>query len=205
VFHAIAEEAFYRNDTRKEWLGICDRIVRARDVESVRNEVESCIHRLFGTDLLEWNPAAAEPLFEATDVPGVDGPVVGYVDSVRRIPGRGLAVLDYKTTFEKRELESSSQLLLYLQACEELFDEPVDWAGCVYVGEAGGVDGEIDLIRQDDIEGGWTDVVDMLQAVDSPSWEAEPGPHCQHCSHRSLGCASEEHAYDNEYVIESGD
>lgn len=206
VFHAVAEEAFYRNDTTEdEWLAICDRIVRARDLESVRDEVETCIHRLFATDLLEWDPVAAELPFEVTDIPGVDGPVIGYMDSVRQVPGKGLAVLDYKTTFEKRDLESSSQLLLYLRACEELFDEPVEWAGYVYVGEAAGTDGEIDLIHRDEIEGGWTSVVDMLQAADSPSWDAEPGSHCRHCPHRSLGCAPEEHAYDNEYVVETGD
>lgn len=202
VFHAVAEEAFYRNDTDEdEWLETCDRIVRARDLESVRDEVERCIHRLFSTNLLEWNPVAAEVPFEVTNISGVDGPVVGYMDSVRQIPGEGLAVLDYKTTFEKRKLESSSQLLLYLRACEQLFQEPVDWAGYVYVGEAGGTDGEIDLIHRDEIEGGWSDVMDLLQAADSPSWEAEPGSHCRHCPHRSLGCAPEEHAYDNEFVI----
>jgi len=206
VFHAVAEEAFYRNETAEdEWLAICDRIVRARDLESVRYEVEGCIHRLFATDLLEWDPVAAELPFEVTGVPGVDGPVVGYMDSVRQVPGKGLAVLDYKTTFEKRDIESSSQLLLYLRACEELFDESVEWAGYVYVGEAGGSDGEIDLIHRDELEGGWDELEDMLQAADSPSWDAEPGSHCRHCPHRSLGCAPDEHAYDNEYVIKDGD
>ncbi|WP_079890881.1 ATP-dependent helicase [Halococcus agarilyticus] len=206
VFHAVAEEAFYRNDTAEdEWLAICDRIVRARDLESVRDAVKACIHRLFATDLLEWEPVAAELPFEVTGVPGVDGPIVGYMDSVRQVPDKGLAVLDYKSTFEKRDIASSSQLLLYLRACEGLFDEPVDWAGYVYVGEAGGTDGKIDLIHRDELEGSWNDVVDMLQAADSPSWEAEPGSHCRHCPHRSLGCAPDEHAYDNEYVIESVD
>jgi len=206
VFHAVAEEAFYRNDTAEdEWLAICDRIVRARDLESVRYEVEGCIHRLLATDLLEWDPVAAELPFEVTGVPGVDGPVVGYMDSVRQVPGKGLAVLDYKTTFEKRDIESSSQLLLYLRACEELFDESVEWAGYVYAGEAGGSDGEIDLIHRDELEGGWDELEDMLQAADSPSWDAEPGSHCRHCPHRSLGCAPDEHAYDNEYVIKGGD
>lgn len=206
VFHAVAEEAFYRNDMEEdEWLAICDRIVRARDLESVRDEVEACIHRVFATDLLDWDPVAAELPFEVTGVSGVDGPVVGYMDSVRQVPDKGLAVLDYKTTFEKRDIESSSQLLLYLRACEEIFDEPVEWAGYVYVGEAGGADGEIDLIHRDELEGGWSSVVDLLQAADYPSWEAEPGSHCRHCPHRSLGCAPEEYAYDNGYVVESTD
>ncbi|EMA41954.1 UvrD/REP helicase [Halococcus hamelinensis 100A6] len=205
VFHAVAEEAFYQNHTAEnEWLAICDRVVRARDLESVRSEVEECIHRLFGTDLLAWDPIAAELPFEVTGVPGVDGPVVGYIDSVRRVPDKGLAVLDYKTTFDKRDIASSSQLLLYLRACEELFDEPVNWAGYVYVGEAGGTSGEIDLISRDEFEGGWDDVIDMLQSADSPSWKAKPGSHCQHCTHRSLGCAPDEYAYDNEFVIDSG-
>jgi ATP-dependent helicase/nuclease subunit A len=206
VFHAVAEEAFYRNETAyDEWLTICDRIIRARDLESVRDEVEACIRRIFSTNLLDWEPVAAELEFEMADIPGVNGPVIGYIDSVRRVPGKGLAVLDYKTTFEKRDLHSSSQLLLYLRACEVLFDESVDWAGYVYVGEAGGADGEIDLIHRDDIEDSWTDVVDLLQAADSPSWDANPGSHCRHCPHRSLGCAPEEHEYDNEFVIETDD
>ena len=183
----------------------CDRIIRARDLESVRAEVEACIRRIFSTNLLDWEPVAAELEFEMADVPGVKGPVIGYIDSVRRLPGKGLAVLDYKTTFEKRDLHSSSQLLLYLRACEELFDESVEWAGYVYVGEAGGADVEIDLIHRDDIEDSWTDVVDLLQAADSPSWDANPGSHCRHCPHRSLGCAPEEHEYDNEFVIETDD
>jgi ATP-dependent helicase/nuclease subunit A len=206
VFHAVAEEAFYRNETAyDEWLTICDRIIRARDIESVRAEVEACIRRIFSTNLLDWEPVAAELEFEMADVPGVNGPVIGYIDSVRRVPGKGLVVLDYKTTFEKRDIHSSSQLLLYLRACEELFDESVEWAGYVYVGEAGGADGEIDLIHRDDIEDSWTDVVDLLQAADSPSWDANPGSHCRHCPHRSLGCAPEEHEYDNEFVIETDD
>ena len=206
VFHAVAEEAFYRDETAyDEWLRICDRIIRARDLESVRDEVEACIHRIFSTNLLDWEPVGAELEFEMTDIPGVNGPVIGYIDSVRRVPGKGLTVLDYKTTFEKRDPHSSSQLLLYLRACERLFDESVDWAGYLYVGEAGGADGEIDLIHREDIEDSWTDVVDLLQAADSPSWDANPGSHCRHCPHRSLGCAPEEHEYDNELVIETDD
>lgn len=119
----------------------------------MREEVEACIHRLFETDIMGWDPVATELSFEVTDVSGVDGPVVGYMDSVRREPGKGLAVLYYKTTFEKRDIESSSQLLLYFRACEILFDESLDWAGYVYVGEAGGEDGEIDLIHRDEIGG----------------------------------------------------
>ncbi len=206
VFHAVAEEAFYRSERDKpEWLSICDRIIRARDLESVRTAVETCIHRLFETDLNQWEPVAAELPFELTAIDGVDGPVVGYMDSVRRIPAKGLAVLDYKTTFETRELSRSTQLLLYLKACEELFDEPVEWAGYVYVGEAGGETGTIDLIHRERIDGNWSDVVRLLQEADSPSWEPTPGSHCQHCPHRSLGCGPAEYAYDSAYLLNDSD
>jgi ATP-dependent helicase/nuclease subunit A len=206
VFHAVAEEAFYRSaDGKDEWTAIAERTCRARNETVALEAVEECIDRYFGTDVPGWDPVGAELPFELEAVPGVEGPVIGYVDSVRRHPEKGLVVLDYKSSYDTLDPEASSQLLLYLRACEDLFEEPVDWAGYVYVGEAAADHEQVAFVHRDQLEEEWSEVVATLRAADDPSWTATPGEHCQHCLHRSLGCGPDEYAYDNEFVVDPDD
>jgi len=206
VFHEVAEEAFYRSaDGNSEWAAIAERICRARNDAAALPAVEECIDRYFRTEVPGWEPVGAELPFELEDVPGVEGPVIGYVDSVRRHPEKGLVVLDYKTSYDTLDLEGSSQLLLYLKACDVLFDDPVEWAGYVYVGEAAEDHDPVEFVHRDRLEDGWSEVVATLQKADDPSWTPNAGDHCEHCPHRSLGCAPDEYAYDNEFVVEPDD
>ncbi|TMT87625.1 PD-(D/E)XK nuclease family protein [Haloterrigena sp. H1] len=198
VFHDIAEEAFHREyRTREAWREAAVRQLTARDLLAHREAVLACIDRYFEASapdidrpVAEWVPLAAELPFSLEDVAGVTGDVVGYVDSVRRLPGGGLAVLDYKATAERIAAHDAVQLALYLRACADRFDEPVSAAGYVYVGDVD--DPRVDLFDREALPS-WTSVVETLEAVDEPSFaETTAGEHCRHCPHRSLGCGPDE-------------
>ncbi|RQH03453.1 UvrD-helicase domain-containing protein [Natrarchaeobius oligotrophus] len=200
VFHDVAEEAFYRGyRTREEWRAAAVRQLTARGLESYREDVLACVDRFFdatssgGDPVANWEPLAAELPFSLSDVDGVGGEVVGYVDSVRRRPaGGGLVVLDYKATAERIEPADAVQLALYARACERLIEEPIAAAGYVYVGEGAGPG--VDLFDPDELPS-WSAVRESLEGVDDPGYaETTPGEHCRYCSHRSLGCAPEEYA-----------
>ncbi|AXR78440.1 UvrD-helicase domain-containing protein [Natrarchaeobaculum sulfurireducens] len=208
VFHDVAEEAFYREyRTREEWREAAVRQLTARGLLESRDELLACVDRYFeahaptvDSPIAEWPQLAAELPFSLADVPGLAGDVVGYVDSVRRLPtsdaaageaGDGLVVLDYKTTAERIDPEDAVQLALYVRACNDRFDEPIVAAGYVYVGD---VDGPgVELFDPAELPA-WDDVRDALEAVDDPSYqETRPGAHCRFCPHRSLGCAPAEY------------
>lgn len=206
VFHDVAEEAFHREyETRAEWRQAAVRQLTARDLLEHREAVLACVDRYFeatapGYDLsvADWDALAAELPFTLGDVEGVTGDVVGYVDSVRRLPpsggdrGGGLAVLDYKATADRIDAADASQLTLYARACRRRFDEPVSAVGYVYVGAVDGP--RVDLFDPDELPA-WASLHETLEAVDDPSYrETTPGAHCRFCPHRSLGCAPDEHA-----------
>jgi ATP-dependent helicase/nuclease subunit A len=194
VFHDVAEEAFHREyETRAAWREAALRQLTARDLLAHREAVIACIDRYFeasapGFDrpVAEWDAVAAELPFSLSDVAGVTGDVVGYADSIRRLPDGGLAVLDYKATAGRIDPDDAVQLSLYLRACEKRFDEPIAAAGYVYVGDVDGP--RVDLLEPDELPA-WDSVLETLAAVDEPSFaETTPGDHCEHCPHRSLGC-----------------
>ncbi|AEH38413.1 ATP-dependent DNA helicase [Halopiger xanaduensis] len=224
VFHDVAEEAFYRDyETRAEWREAAVRHLTARDLLEHREPVLACIDRYFeataaafGRPVAEWEPLAAEVPFSLSSVDGVAGDVIGYVDSIRRLPAEvtadanagltrtqeragDLAVLDYKTTAERIDPDSAVQLALYARACERRFDDPIGAVGYVYVGDLEGADANtaneprVELFDPDDLPP-WSSVRETLEAVDDPSYlETTPGEHCQYCPHRSLGCAPDEY------------
>ncbi|MFC6769529.1 PD-(D/E)XK nuclease family protein, partial [Natrinema soli] len=136
----------------------------------------------------------AELPFSLEDVAGVTGDVVGYVDSIRRLPDGGLAVLDYKATAERIAPDDAVQLSLYHRACEDRFDEPIVAVGYVYVGDLDGDDDpRVNLLEPADLPP-WEAVRETLETVDEPSFaETTPGEHCRHCPHRSLGCGPTEY------------
>ncbi|QSX00006.1 UvrD-helicase domain-containing protein [Haloterrigena alkaliphila] len=194
VFHDVAEEAFYREyRTREAWREAAVRQLTARDLLEHREAVLACIDRFFEADapafdapVADWEPLAAELPFALADVADVRGDVVGYVDSIRRTPDGGLAVLDYKATAERIAPADATQLALYARACQRRFDDPIAAVGYVYVGDVEGP--RVDLIDPDDLPP-WSAVRETLEAVDAPSFgETTPGDHCRYCPHRSLGC-----------------
>ncbi|WP_049922914.1 ATP-dependent DNA helicase [Halopiger djelfimassiliensis] len=202
VFHAVAEEAFYRGyRTREAWHEAAQRQLTARNCREHREAVLGCIDRFFeatapGFDqpVADWEPLAAELSFSLADVTGVAGDVVGVIDSVRRTPAGELVVLDYKTTAERIAPADATQLSLYLQAFERQFDaaEPISRAGYVYVGDGTGPC--VSLFDPDELPS-WASVLETLTAVDDPSYdETTPGEHCRYCPHRSLGCGPDEYA-----------
>jgi len=202
VFHDVAEEAFHREyGTREAWREAAVRQLTARDLLAHRDPVLACVDRYFeataaGFDrpVADWEPLAAELPFALEDVTGVTGDVVGYIDSVRRHPDEGLAVLDYKATAERIDPDDAVQLSLYLRACEDRFDEPIAAVGYVYVGDVDGDEHRVDLFDPTELPS-WESVLERLEGVDEPSFAATtPGEHCRHCPHRSLGCGPDEYA-----------
>ncbi|WP_254531612.1 UvrD-helicase domain-containing protein [Natrinema gelatinilyticum] len=194
VFHDVAEEAFHRGDeTRAAWRDAAIRQLTARDLLEHRASVLACVDRYFDATapafdrpVADWDPLAAELPFSLEDVAGVTGAVVGFVDTVRRLPNGGLAVLDYKTTAERIAPDDAVQLALYRRACADRFDEPIAAVGYVYVGDVEGPG--VDLFDVDELPS-WDAVLETLEAVDDPSFsETTAGDHCRYCQHRSLGC-----------------
>ncbi|WP_276300011.1 ATP-dependent helicase [Halorussus lipolyticus] len=190
LFHDVAERAYWRDyDDIAEWKEACRRLARSNDRTHVLDATLDCIDRYFETRAVEWEAVGAEVPIELTDLAEVDGPVTGYMDSVREYPDGGLAVIDYKTSYAKKTLAESHQLQLYLRACEE-FDAEVTHAGYVYVGEAGP---DTQLFTAAELAEMWTDLREDLRKADSSSFDNyTPGPHCRYCEHRSLGCAPDE-------------
>ncbi|MFC7238386.1 UvrD-helicase domain-containing protein [Saliphagus sp. GCM10025317] len=194
VFHAVAEEAFYREySSPGEWRRAATRRLTARGQRGYEKAVHRCIDRYFDArepdleaPVHAWDELAAELSFAADDVPGVDGSVVGYVDTVRRAPDGRLVVLDYKATSERIDPEAALQLSLYARACERRLGEPVDAVGYVYVGP---VEGPRVALHSPSATPDWGAVRRGLEALDRPTYaETTPGSHCRSCPHRSLGC-----------------
>ncbi|MEY7848553.1 UvrD-helicase domain-containing protein [Natrarchaeobius sp. A-rgal3] len=211
VFHDVAEEAFYRGlDTREEWHEAAIRQLTARGLTAYREPVVDCIDRYFratapGFDrpVADWEQLAAERPFSLADVPGLEGEVVGYVDSIRRLPPADagnvpidgapgdLVVLDYKATADRIDPADATQLTLYARACERWSEESITAVGYVYVGDSGPA---VDLYEPAELPS-WSTVRGSLESVDDPSYaETSPGVHCRYCPHRSLGCGPEEYA-----------
>ena len=192
IFHAVAEEAFHRGyDAQDEWHDAASRQLAARDSLEHREAVLACIDRYFEAEafdapVADWETVAAELPFVLEDVSGVTGDVVGYVDSIKRTPAGELVVLDYKATAERIDPAEAVQLSVYARACERAFDEPIAGVGYVYVGDVDGP--RVELLEPTDLPD-WSAVRESLSSIDEPAFaETTPGPHCQFCPHRSLGC-----------------
>ncbi|MDD5126836.1 MAG: PD-(D/E)XK nuclease family protein [Dehalococcoidales bacterium] len=103
--------------------------------EGYESAEEETRYRAYGRDILAkfWEihqeyfrpPIATEKLFNI-DIDGVK--LRGYIDRVDKLPGGGLAIIDYKTTrelFTAEHLENDLQLTLYQIAAEQLWKLPV--------------------------------------------------------------------------------
>ena len=148
--------------------------------------VKTCIDRFFETPAANWDVIAAEREF-SMEVAGND--VTGLIDAIYERPDGSLVVIDHKATTEKRDLEENNQLPLYLLACEEIFDRPVDEAGYAYVGEVGpAVETRTFTPKeQASLKHELTDLLEMAEGSNFGNFT--DGEHCRYCSHRSLPCA----------------
>ncbi|WP_135852161.1 ATP-dependent helicase [Halorussus salinus] len=200
LFHDVAELAYWRDyDGIDEWKSACRRLARSEDLPRALDPALDCIDRYFETRASGWEAIGAEVPVELTGVPDVDGAITGYVDSIREYPDGGLAVVDYKTSHDRKTLAESHQLELYVRACDR-FEDEVTHAGYVYVGEAGP---ETQLFTADELAETWETLREDLRAADGSSFESyTPGAHCEYCPHRSLGCSADEFAYDGEFLVD---
>ncbi len=187
LFHEVAEYAAKNGlKTRDEWLRCCEELARKQDLEHVVSEVTACINRFFETPASAWTVLAAERPF-TIDIEGYE--LTGLIDAICEKPDGSVVVLDYKATKTKRDLEHSTQLLLYLRACESILERSVDEAGYVYVGEVG-PSVETRTFSDTDLDRFTEEVVDILEMAEQSSYtEYTAGDHCRYCSHKSLPCS----------------
>ena len=200
LFHDVAELAYWRNYGEiDEWKDACRWLARSNEFSDVLEPTLECIDRYFETSASQWPALGAEVPIQLNDFTDVEGSVTGYVDSVRRYPGGGLAVIDYKTSYTEKSLAESHQLQLYVLACQQRFDEAVTHAGYVYVGQAGP---KTQLFTVEEVLEQREVLVEELQAADRSAFENyTPGPHCQFCEHRSLGCPDDAFEYTDAFRI----
>jgi DNA helicase-2/ATP-dependent DNA helicase PcrA len=187
LFHETAEKAVIRGaESKDEWMKICEKLARAKGLESALAEVKSCIDRYFETEVSDWDVISAERSF-SLDVDGHS--VTGKIDAVCDTP-EGTVVLDYKATDTKRDIGEDLQLPIYLLAMNEIYDEEVREAGYVYVGSLGPRT-EIRRFSQEGLEKKREEVARILSEAEQTSFsEYSSGEHCKWCSHRSLPCSS---------------
>ena len=185
LFHEAAERAVIRGyDAKKDWMETCERLARAKGMEAALEEAKECIDRYFRTEVSEWDIISAERSF-TLDIDGHS--VTGKIDAVCNGPD-GIAVLDYKATDKKRDIDEDLQLPIYLLAMNEIYDEDVREAGYVYVGSLGPKT-EIRRFSQEELEERRDEVARILDdAEDVDFAEYSTGEHCKWCSHRSLPC-----------------
>ena len=190
LFHYVAEDTFWRGyETRSEWYESCDRIAREREHEAAVPETKRCIDRYFETDIAGYDRIAVELPFSLDSLADrleVDA-IVGYIDAIYRRPDGEYVVVDYKTVGQRRTIEESQQLLLYLLGADRRFDVTIETAGYLYVGEIGPefqpFDRETLLSRVDELR-------TNIQGANRSSFDSySSGSHCQFCTHRSIGCA----------------
>lgn len=186
VFHEAAERAGNRGyATPTEWKDAAARIAQSRGESEVLPAVERCVDRFFELDASQWSILSAERDFELE----LDGElVVGQIDALCRTPDGEVVVLDYKATDRQRDLETDLQLPLYVLACRELFDEPVERAGYVYVGSAGPA---LETKRFDGtaLEEALERIHERLERAVGSSYESyTQDNHCEWCPHAGLPC-----------------
>ena len=201
LFHDVAELAYWRGyTTREEWKTACRWIGQRYDGSDCVTAAIDCIETYFETPVPDWPALGAEIPIELDDIDGVTGTVTGYVDAVCEHPEGGLAVIDYKTSQSRKTLAESYQLLLYVRGCADRFEAEITHAGYVYVGDPGPA---VQLFAVEEIERQWADLhADLLAADASTFADAEAGPHCAFCEHRSLGCAASPFEYDDDLRLD---
>ncbi|WP_318571257.1 ATP-dependent DNA helicase [Salinigranum marinum] len=188
LFHDTAEQAAKQEmRTRSDWYDICERLASKRRVEDALPAAKQCIDRYFELDVSRYELLDAEREFEL-DVNGHE--LVGYIDAVYRTPDNELIVIDYKATERHRDIEQDKQLPIYLLACRDLYDEPIQRAGYAYVG-AIGPKIETRAYTESDIDTVEVDVTTTMDQIDDFSFgRFLDGDHCRWCQHNQLPCAA---------------
>lgn len=187
LFHETAEAAIGHGRTEQAaWRKTCERRAIELGMEPAVDGALECVDRFFDTPVVDWELLSAEHSFGIE----IDGhTVVGEIDLLARRPDGELVVLDYKATSKAKE-ETNRQLPLYILACQDLFDEPVQTAGYVYVSDIGP---EIDLRTYDDdrLAAATDRIKEGLEAADTSSYaEYTAGDHCQWCRNNDLPCSA---------------
>nr|WP_324603242.1 ATP-dependent DNA helicase [Halarchaeum acidiphilum] len=189
LFHDTAEQAASRGTRQSEdWVEICERLAEKRRARDALPAARACIERYFELDVADYELVDSERAFEL-DVDGHD--VVGFIDAVYRTPEGELVVVDYKATTRRRDVERDKQLPIYLLACREIYDEPIDRAGYAYVGEIGPEldartfsDGRLAAVRDD--------ISETMARIETSAFdEYASGTHCRWCRHDGLPCAAD--------------
>ncbi|WP_246999400.1 ATP-dependent helicase [Halosolutus gelatinilyticus] len=192
LFHAVAEEAFWRSyESRDQWAAACERLGRAHGTTDAIDEAKRCVDRYFETAAADWESVGAEIPFELDpNESGVSGTIVGEIDAIARDLDGTVVVLDYKTGSRRMAPEESSQLLLYLLAARRTLSVPIEAAGYVYVGEAGP---DVQLADAEQLLDARPALDRALRTADESQFgDDSDGRHCYDCPHKSLGCASDE-------------
>ncbi|WP_138004548.1 ATP-dependent DNA helicase [Halalkalirubrum salinum] len=189
LFHEVREDCYWRGYTEKaEWDAACERIARQQSLSAAVPATKACIDRYFESVVSEWSIVSSELPFSLDALAartGADG-ITGYVDAVYRTPDDDLVVIDYKTTDADRSIEDSAQLVLYLLACDARFDEPIASVGYLSLGESGP---QLTLFDRAEVFEQIPELKSTLEAANSSDYKTvTPGPYCQYCPHRSLGC-----------------
>jgi DNA helicase-2/ATP-dependent DNA helicase PcrA len=189
LFHDTAEQAAKQDATRRgDWYDICERLASQRRVSAAVPEVKQCIDRYFELEIADYEVIDAEREFEL-DIKGHE--LRGYIDAVYRTPEDELVVIDYKATERHRDLQSDTQLPIYLLACRDLYDEPVTRAGYAYVGDLGPKI-ESRVFDESALSTVEAEVTAMMNEIATLSFENyTAGDHCQWCRHNQLPCVSD--------------
>jgi len=189
LFHDTAEIVTGQDDAGPEtWYEVVERLAKQRRAQDALPAARECIDRYFELELSEWEVVDAERHFQL-DVDGHD--LVGFIDAVYRTSEDELLVVDYKATKRDRDIEEKNQLPMYLIACRELYDEPIERAGYAHVGELG-PKLETRTFEESELEEVKTEVSKMMRNIHETTFSTyTEGEHCQWCAHRSLPCAPE--------------
>ncbi|GGL21636.1 hypothetical protein GCM10009037_01180 [Halarchaeum grantii] len=150
--------------------------------------MRACIERYFELDVAAYELVDSEREFEL-DVDGHE--VVGFIDAVYRTPAGELVVVDYKATTRRRDVKRDKQLPIYLLACREIYDEPIERAGYAYVGDIGP---ELDARTFSDerLAAVRDDISETMARIETSTFdEYASGTHCRWCRHNGLPCAAD--------------
>ncbi|UWG47832.1 ATP-dependent exoDNAse (exonuclease V) beta subunit (contains helicase and exonuclease domains) [Halanaeroarchaeum sp. HSR-CO] len=187
LFHDTAEQAANQNVLdREEWYEIAERLASQRRAKDALSAAKQAIDRYFELDISEYEIIDAERRFE---IELGEHTLTGYIDAVYRTPDDELIVIDYKATERYRDLDDDKQLPIYLLACRDLYDAPVNQAGYAYVGDIGPKvesrgfsDPELTTVE--------SEVTSMMNEISELSFRRfSSGDHCQWCDHNHLDCA----------------
>lgn len=198
LFHEVAEEAFWRDyTTEAQWQTATDRIGRQLGLEHAIDDAKACVDRYFQTEFKTATKIGAEIPFELEKYSqNAPGTIQGYIDGIYELVPNDPVIMDYKTIKEQKELDESFQLLIYLQAAQQLDRLPdISKAGYIYVGESGP---DYHIFTYDELKKLNPKIEQNINQAEKNTYGSDPlsGSHCQYCTHWSLGCADGDYTFN---------